>query len=116
MKLQGLFLALLSTFRLKTWCHVDTDWQLSDCAKMAILENSDSSATPIDAHTAATHATVATMLAATGNQYLNPDYLSPMPSDVSYISNFIIILNCVESQTSKWYCTLCKRSDLKELQ
>jgi len=23
-------------------------------------------------------------LAATGNQYLNPDYLSPMPSDVSF--------------------------------
>ena len=59
---------------------------------MAILENSDSSATPIDAHTAATHATVATMLAATGNQYLNPDYLSPMPSDVRYISKFILNL------------------------
>ena len=56
---------------------------MNDCLKMAILENSDSSNTPIDAHTAATHATVATMLAATGNQYLNPDYLSPMPSDVS---------------------------------
>ena len=56
---------------------------------MAILENSDSSNTPIDAHTAATHATVATMLAATGNQYLNPDYLSPMPSDVSSYSKFI---------------------------
>ena len=62
---------------------------MNDCLKMAILENSDSSNTPIDAHTAATHATVATMLAATGNQYLNPDYLSPMPSDVSQSSNFI---------------------------
>ena len=56
---------------------------------MAILENSDSSTStlstaPIDVrHTSASHATVATMLAATGNQYLNPDYLSPMPSDVS---------------------------------
>ena len=57
---------------------------------MAILDNSDSSTTlsttPIDVHTAATHATVATMLAATGNQYLNPDYLSPMAGDVSFIS------------------------------
>ena len=61
---------------------------MNDYLKMAILENSDSSNTPIDAHTAATHATVATMLAATGNQYLNPDYLSPMPSDVSQSSNF----------------------------
>ena len=64
---------------------------------MAILENSDSSTSklstaPIDVHhTAVSHATVATMLAATGNQYLNPDYLSPMPSDVRYVFVFIFI-------------------------
>ena len=64
---------------------------------MAILENSDPSTTtlsttPIDVHhTAASHATVATMLAATGNQYLNPDYLSPMPSDVRYVFVFFFV-------------------------
>ena len=56
---------------------------------MAILENGDSSkplsTAPIDVHSV-THATVATMLAAaTGNQYLNPDYLSPMTTDVRFI-------------------------------
>ena len=56
---------------------------------MAILESKDDASNPIatsqlDVQAAAAQATVATLLAATGNQYLNPDYLSPMPSDVSF--------------------------------
>ena len=56
---------------------------------MAILENKDDASNtiatnPLDVQAAAAQATVATLLAATGNQYLNPDYLSPMPTDVSF--------------------------------
>ena len=58
---------------------------------MVILENSNPSTTlaaapsNIDVHSA----TVATMLAATGNQYLNPDYLTPLASDVSFFILFL---------------------------
>ena len=58
---------------------------------MVILENAGSSATssaPIVLNSAA-RATVAAMLAATGNRYLNPDYLTPLPSDVSVILIFM---------------------------
>ena len=58
---------------------------------MVILENGGSSATssaPIVFNSDA-RPTVATMLAATGSRYLNPDYLTPLPSDVSVILTFV---------------------------
>ena len=64
-------------------------WNFINVVIMAILENTDDASntiatTPLDVQAAAAQATVATLLAATGNQYLNPDYLSPMPSDVRF--------------------------------
>ena len=34
----------------------------------------------------AAHATISAMLANSGNQYLNPDYLTPLPNDVSVMN------------------------------
>ena len=58
---------------------------------MVILENVGSSATPSApiALNSAARSTVGTMLAAAGSRYLNPDYLTPLPSDVSAILNFM---------------------------